>query len=401
MSFIDEAAREINVKIVWYSAAPGTAAALVRHVGDRTRPDLKRQEALAIDGGMVVTHLQFVPAGLGAIRGFSVRFHLYAIEAPAGRIETADARFLVFRGADACVFIGGPDEAAALARVDAVFASQGYSDIPIVCLAESGGGADLGFPASDVFALDANSGAGIFDGFKAIAKKLLATLAGRPPASRPTPPPGTATVPPPAVERVAMTLEETQAGLDEWQRAYHAKAIWVVGYEQTRLTPSDIPPGAPPHIVHVIRPTSSDGFAVMTNGFSREAPAPGAERLELRADTSRHGWQIAQALSLLGRLAIAQARAGRAPWLAFDLVTTAEEPLFGIKHFVLMPGGSVRVNEQPVTILRAAPITPEEHHEVSGKITGDARAGWLAARGATMLDRWLPALQRERPFSDR
>jgi hypothetical protein len=278
MSFIDEAAREINVKVVWYSASPSTAAALVRYVGERTRPDLKRMQVLD-GGGSSVTHLQFVPAGLGTIRGFATRFHLYAVESAAGSIEGDEARLLLFRGADACVFVGGPDQAHALARVDAIFAAQGYSNVPIVYAVERAGGVDavtrgrgLGFPDGDSFEIDPQSGVGVFDALKAIARKVLLALAGREGASRPTPAPGTR---PTAITqgalRAAPTLEETQQGLDAWQRAYHAKAIWVLGLEHTRLTPTDVPEGYPAHTIHVIRPAASDGFALMSNGFSRDA----------------------------------------------------------------------------------------------------------------------------------
>ena len=110
MSFIDEAAREINVKLVWYSASPGAAATLVRHVAERARADLKRMEVVDAGDGSAVTLFQFLPAGLG-IRGYTTRFHLYAIESSGRPFESDNERYLLFRGADACLFVGGPDEA--------------------------------------------------------------------------------------------------------------------------------------------------------------------------------------------------------------------------------------------------------------------------------------------------
>jgi hypothetical protein len=386
MSFIDEAAREINVKVVWYSSVPGQAAALVRYVGDRTRPDLKRQRALSIGDGSIVTHLQFVPAGLGTLRGFSTRFHLYAIECEGAHIETPDARVLLFRGVDGCVFVGGPGECEALARVDAVLAAFPYSDVPVV-LARDGAKADaiargaaLGFPAEDCSSCD---GTGAFEALKAIAKKMLGALAGNAVTSRPTPAPDTLPLDVAAATSPENTLQAAQAGLDEWQRALHAKAIWIVGYEEGRFTPGDVPPDLPKHTVHVLRPTSSDGRAVITNGFSR-TPA-GGQRIELRCDVARYDVRIAVTLSFLGRVWFTEQRGEARPWLPFDLVTTAYPPIFGLSHFLLLPGGRVHVDGEIVELLRVVPISKEEHPRVGAHV-GEARGAWLSAQPET--DRW-------------
>ncbi len=192
MPFIDEAAREINVKVVWYAAEPGAAAA-VRYVAERAAV---RVNTFALDAGLTALVVQFAPPTLGKIRGFTVRFHLYAPD--AGRIESDEARWLLFRGADGCVLVGGPGEEAALARIDAVLAAQLYSDVPIVFGASDTMAGDarsrgraLGFPEADVFSLDARSGEGVFAALKETARKILTLLAGRPVAGRPTPAPGT------------------------------------------------------------------------------------------------------------------------------------------------------------------------------------------------------------------
>jgi hypothetical protein len=114
---------------------------------------------------------------------------------------------------------------------------------------------------------------------------------------------------------------------------------------------------------------------------------------------------MAMTVSFLGRVRHRQLCDGGPPWRPFDLVTTSEAPVFGLAHFVLMPGGSVHVEGELVTILRVAPITREEHREVAGKIVGEPQivgeplVAWLAARGP-MLDRWLTTLDHERPFAD-
>ena len=207
----------------------------MRLIGARTRPDLKREQTLVLNGGFTVVHVQFVPAALGTLRGFSTRFHLYAVESESGAVEPDDVRLLIFRGADACAFVGGDGEAAALARVDAVIAAQGYANVPIVFGAEThdavARGRALGFPDADAFALDSATGAGVFEAFKLVAKKILSTLAGQTVTSRPTPVPGAVPLAiDPNAPRAARTLEEMQVGLADWQRAYHAKVIWALGY---------------------------------------------------------------------------------------------------------------------------------------------------------------------------
>lgn len=408
MSYIDEAAREINVKIVWYSAMPEVAARCVTYIGERTRPDLKRHQSLDIGGGMTVTHLQFVPAALGTLRGFSTRFHLFAIECAAGGFEPDEARVLLFRGADGCLLIGGANEKEALSRLDAVLAGLGYSHVPIVYALDSAPaagapdpsvrGRTLGFAAQDSFVFDSLTGAGIFEPFKAMAKKILSTLSGNAPPSRETPARGTV----PLVvspSSGANTLEAAQRGLDAYQRAFHEKAVWILGYEQDRLVPGDLPEFLPPHVVHALRPTSRDGVTAITNGISRAAPALGAQRVELRADASAFGAQISWVLSFLGRLWFVQVRDGGAPWMPFDIVTTAERPIFGVSHFLLTPVGTVQVDGAPISILCAWPISPFERDAMHGKIAGEARASWLASRGDMAL-RWASVLERQRPFED-
>jgi hypothetical protein len=399
MSYIDEAAKEINLKVVWYSATPGTAAALVRYVGERTRPDLKRIEPLQIGSGATITHLQFVPAALGTIRGFQTRFHLYAIEVEGSGIEDDADRLLLFRGVDGCVFIGGEGEAAALARLDGILAALSYANVASVYGTEATvpaatTGSVLGFPTDDCVNVS-REGAGVFDALKAVARKLLTQLAGRELPTRPTPPPGT----PPLVvtprETIAPTFEEMQRGLDEYQRGYHEKAIWLTGLELDRFTPDDTPATLPHHTIHVLRPSTSDGTTVMTNGFARGAP-----HLELRADTSRYGWQIGMTLAFLGRLAFVQHRDGGLPWHPYDIVTTREAPVFGMAHFVLVPGGSVNASGTKVTIYRVIPITVAEHATIEVPAENERMIAWLDARASGMLDRWLPALEHERAFLD-
>jgi hypothetical protein len=148
-------------------------------------------------------------------------------------------------------------------------------------------------------------------------------------------------------------------------------------------------------VVHVIRPTARDGATAVTSGFSRVPPVVGGQRIELRADVDAYGPQIGMTLSILGRIWWVRQQGGDAPWRPLDLVTTAERPVFGVSHFLLSAGGSVRVGGEAVEILCPWPISVAERNQLSS--SGEERAAWLAARGNPM-ERWAPLLDRKRPF---
>jgi mutual gliding-motility protein MglA len=200
MAYVDEAAREINVKLVWYSAVPSHATTLLRQVAARTRPDLRQERTLALGGGATVTQLQILPVSTNTLRGYKTRLHLYAIACEGDAVEVDDARRLLFKGADGCVFVAGPGEGEALGRLDAALAAQGYERVSIVCALDGVFTAEataravaLGFPDRDVLPVDVPTGVGVIEVLKAITRKILRLLANasQPDAGRPTPPPGT------------------------------------------------------------------------------------------------------------------------------------------------------------------------------------------------------------------
>jgi len=114
MTFINNAAREINCKIVYYG--PGlcgktTNIAYIHDHGDHGARG--RLISLATETDRTL-FFDFLPVELGAIRGFRTRFHLYTVP---GQIFYEASRKLILKGADGVVLVADSQEE----RMDANF----------------------------------------------------------------------------------------------------------------------------------------------------------------------------------------------------------------------------------------------------------------------------------------
>jgi signal recognition particle receptor subunit beta len=102
MLFINYAAREINLKIVYYGPGLSGKTTTVKYIFAKTDPD-RRGALLRLETESDRTlFFDFLPLTVGKVGGFSVRFHLYSVP---GQIFYAAARKLVMRGADAVIFV--------------------------------------------------------------------------------------------------------------------------------------------------------------------------------------------------------------------------------------------------------------------------------------------------------
>ncbi len=102
MLFINYAAREINLKIVYYGPGLSGKTTNVKYIFAKTDPE-RRGALLRLETESDRTlFFDFLPLTVGKVGGFSVRFHLYSVP---GQIFYAAARKLVMRGADAVIFV--------------------------------------------------------------------------------------------------------------------------------------------------------------------------------------------------------------------------------------------------------------------------------------------------------
>jgi signal recognition particle receptor subunit beta len=102
MVFINYAAREINVKIVYYGPGLGGKTTNLQYIYERTSPDQKGKLISLATETERTLFFDFLPLDLGTVRGFRVRFHLYTVP---GQVFYDTSRKLILKGADGVVFV--------------------------------------------------------------------------------------------------------------------------------------------------------------------------------------------------------------------------------------------------------------------------------------------------------
>jgi len=195
-SFINYAAKEINVKVVYYGSATAGLHDNLAYVYAKTNPDAKgKMIALRTEDSQAdadkTEFFDFLPLALGEIRGFKTRFHLYTVP---GNPKYNASRLLILKGVDGIVFVadGDPKQLKATleswASLKKNLASHGYdwqkmplvvqlnhrdlpNAIPVDDLKKA-----LGLTTQPAYEAVATTGVGVFDTLKAIAKLVLVEL---------------------------------------------------------------------------------------------------------------------------------------------------------------------------------------------------------------------------------
>ena len=102
MSFINYAAREINVKIVFYGPGLGGKTTNLQYIYEKTNPNAKgKLISLATETDRTL-FFDFLPLELGEVKGFKTRFHLYTVP---GQVFYDASRKLILKGVDGVVFV--------------------------------------------------------------------------------------------------------------------------------------------------------------------------------------------------------------------------------------------------------------------------------------------------------
>lgn len=100
--FINRSSREINLRVVLFGPSYAGKGTTLRSLYERL-PEPARGRLLSVDSGTEHTlFFDFSPPGLGEIRGFRVRLHLYALSGEIAYLASAE---LVLKNVDGVIFV--------------------------------------------------------------------------------------------------------------------------------------------------------------------------------------------------------------------------------------------------------------------------------------------------------
>jgi len=102
MPMINYSAREINCKVVYYGPALCGKTTNLEVIHRRVAPESRGTlMSLATETDRTL-FFDFLPVELGAVRGFTTRFHLYTVP---GQVQYDASRRLLLKGVDGIVFV--------------------------------------------------------------------------------------------------------------------------------------------------------------------------------------------------------------------------------------------------------------------------------------------------------
>jgi signal recognition particle receptor subunit beta len=194
MSFINYAAREINVKIVYYGPGLCGKTTNLQYIFEKSSPQQKgKLISLATETDRTL-FFDFLPLDLGAVRGFKTRFHLYTVP---GQVFYDASRKLILKGVDGVVFVADSQEARMDANAESLrnlednLRENGFElktipyvlqfnkrDLPSAVLVDDMYRL-LNFKGEPTFEAVAVKGMGVFETLKAVAKQVLYELRSR------------------------------------------------------------------------------------------------------------------------------------------------------------------------------------------------------------------------------
>jgi signal recognition particle receptor subunit beta len=194
MTFINYAAKEINCKIVYYGPGLGGKTTNLQYIYSKTAPEAKgKMISLATETDRTL-FFDFLPLDLGAIRGFTTRFHLYTVP---GQVFYDASRKLILKGADGVVFVADSQRERMESNIESIrnlevnlqehgldlkalpYALQfNKRHLPNILSVEELYRV-LNFKREPTFEAVAPAGRGIFDTLTAVAKQLLVELRKR------------------------------------------------------------------------------------------------------------------------------------------------------------------------------------------------------------------------------
>ncbi len=191
MALINQKAREINCKLVYYGPGLCGKTTNLQYIFERASPDSKgKMISLATETDRTL-FFDFLPLALGEVHGYKLRMHLYTVP---GQVFYDASRKLILKGADGIIFVADSQVNRLDANIESLenlrenmrengldltttpFVLQyNKRDLPEVCSV-----ADLRqelnpnrVPEHEAVA---RSGAGVFDTLRSISKAIVAEL---------------------------------------------------------------------------------------------------------------------------------------------------------------------------------------------------------------------------------
>ncbi len=194
MSFINYAAREINIKIVYYGPGLCGKTTNLQYIYEKSNPQQKgKLISLATETDRTL-FFDFLPLDLGSVRGFKTRFHLYTVP---GQVFYDASRKLILKGVDGVVFVADSQEprmdanVESLRNLDENLKENGFElktipyilqfnkrDLP-TAVSTDDMYRKLNLKSEPTFEAVATTGIGVFETLKAVAKQVLYDLRRR------------------------------------------------------------------------------------------------------------------------------------------------------------------------------------------------------------------------------
>ena len=103
MSFVNDNAKEIHCKLVYYGPSRGGKTTNIQWVYQQTsnQEEGKKLNSLGTDNERTL-FFDFLPLFVGDVRGYQTRFHLYTVP---GQVVYDASRKLILKGLDGVVFV--------------------------------------------------------------------------------------------------------------------------------------------------------------------------------------------------------------------------------------------------------------------------------------------------------
>lgn len=193
MAFINQEAKEIHCKVVYYGPSLGGKTTNVQWVYQKTAGH-GQGELLEFNTNPERTlFFDFLPMNVGEVRGLKTRFHLYTVP---GQVVYDASRKLILKGLDGVVFVADSqlermdENIEAMRNLEKNLEQQGYDirkvplviqynkrDLPNVASIAELRAALNKYNAPD-FEATASIGRGVMETLKTVSKAIITTLKG-------------------------------------------------------------------------------------------------------------------------------------------------------------------------------------------------------------------------------